>query len=98
MDCGGSVKFAEGLVLSSEDAIRIGWGIELINCTLDFVARLSDIQMDNTEFCILNAVILTYPGKLCDIQLRLERESLITCQMFAVCKTDSPVYAYVSGQ
>jgi hypothetical protein len=59
--CPGSVKFAEGVMLSIEESVNIGWGQDLIKCTLEFIQRLKDIILDRTEFCILNAVVLTYP-------------------------------------
>ncbi len=49
--------------MTPEQSIHIGWGSDLINCTLEFIERLEDISMDRTEFCIMNAVVLSYPGK-----------------------------------
>ena len=57
------VKFAHGIILNPDQSTEMGWGKDLISCTLEFVARLRDIDIDATEFCILNAVVLTYPGK-----------------------------------
>jgi len=57
------VRFAEHLVLKPDEGVSIGWGLDLINSTLEFVARMKCIQMDHTEFCILNAIVLTYPGE-----------------------------------
>jgi len=49
--------------MSAAQCKRLGWGDELVNCTLDFITRLRGIEIDLTEFCILNAVVLTYPGE-----------------------------------
>ena len=56
------MKFAEGIVMTPEQSVNIGWGQELINSTLEFISRLTDVAIDRTEFCLLNAVVLTYPG------------------------------------
>lgn len=63
MDSGGRVKFAEGLELAPEETSSMGWGHELVNCTLEYINRLQDVRLDETEFSILNAVVLTYPGR-----------------------------------
>ncbi|XP_064595637.1 retinoic acid receptor RXR-alpha-B-like isoform X2 [Liolophura sinensis] len=57
----GYIKFAEGLTVPIDYATSIGWGKELITATADFADRLRDIFMDETEFCTLNAIVLTYP-------------------------------------
>lgn len=56
------IKFAEQVVMSLEETQTMGWGKELVNATVDFAVRLSELSLDLTEFCILNAIILTYPG------------------------------------
>ena len=63
MDSEGKVKFAEGLELAPEQTSSMGWGFDLVNCTVEFIGRLKDVRLDLTEFCILNAVVLSYPGK-----------------------------------
>ncbi|XP_025101473.1 retinoic acid receptor RXR-alpha-B-like [Pomacea canaliculata] len=55
------IKFAEQVVMSLEETQTMGWGKELVNATVDFAVRLSELSLDLTEFCILNAIILTYP-------------------------------------
>ncbi|KAL5020303.1 hypothetical protein ScPMuIL_003195 [Solemya velum] len=56
-----SINFAEGLTIPVDIAQNMGWGKELITATIDFSKRLKDIDLDHTEFCILNGIILTYP-------------------------------------
>ena len=48
--------------MSAEESIDVGWGYDLISATLDFIVRLSDISIDHTEFCLINGLVLTYPG------------------------------------
>ena len=62
METSGCVKFADNVVMSEDNSANIGWGQDLVAATLDFVKRLVDIDIDHTEFCLLNAVVLTYPG------------------------------------
>lgn len=61
IDLDGRVNFVEGCELSLDQGAHIGWGKDLINCTLDFVNCLKDVDMDDTEFAILNSIVLTYP-------------------------------------
>ena len=63
MDLVYKVRFADSVLMSADEGVDIGWGKDLISYTLDFVNSLREINMDLTEFCILNAIILTYPGK-----------------------------------
>lgn len=49
-------------MLSANQCTHVSWGHDLLNCMLDFVSRLKYVSIDNTEFCILNAIVLTYPG------------------------------------
>ena len=62
MEYDGRVQFSKSLMMTPEEAIALGWGTDLVSCTLDFVARLREIEMDRNEFCTLNAIVLTYPG------------------------------------
>lgn len=62
MDLDGKVNFVDGCAMSVDQGKHIGWGKDLISCTLDFINCLKDINMDDTEFAILNAIVLTYPG------------------------------------
>ena len=61
MDTTNCIKFAEGLVVPIELAQGVGWGKELINATTEFASRLKEIEIDLTEFCCVNAIVLTYP-------------------------------------
>ncbi|XP_064650885.1 retinoic acid receptor RXR-alpha-B-like [Lineus longissimus] len=61
LDTPDQVRFCEFISMSSEDCVKIGWGFDLINATLDFVNRLKDVIVDRTEFCVINALVLTYP-------------------------------------
>ena len=55
------IKFSEDIVLPLDYCSNLGWGKELVDGTIDFAQRLKDINLDLTEFCILNAVVLMYP-------------------------------------
>jgi len=48
--------------MSPEQCVHIGWNAELVSSLLEFIERLRDIRIDVVEFCLLNAIILTYPG------------------------------------
>ena len=58
----GKVRFADRIVMTIEETLRLGWGKDLLQATLDFVDRISDMVIDNTEFCMVNAIVLSYPG------------------------------------
>ena len=62
LDCDGAVRFAQGLTMSKDSSANMGWGTDLLNCTVEFVSKLREIAMDHVEFCIINAIVLTYPG------------------------------------
>ena len=64
LQCNDSIRYAEGVVVNASNTSDSEWVKELFNCNLTFVKRLKEITMDTTEFSILNAVVLTYPGKL----------------------------------
>ena len=57
----GMFKFAQDIVMSPERCLEIGWGQDLCEYTLEFIGRLRGFKIDVTEFCLLNAVVLTYP-------------------------------------
>ena len=63
METGSCIKFAEGLKVPIELAQKMGWGKELVAATVEFSARLKELNIDKVEFCILNGIVLTYPGK-----------------------------------
>lgn len=64
METSNCIKFAEGLIVPTELAQGVGFGKELVNATTEFASRLKEIDIDLTEFCCLNAIVLTYPGRL----------------------------------
>lgn len=55
------IKFTEDVILASDYCESMGWGKELIDGTVDFAQKLKEINLDLTEFCILNAIVLMYP-------------------------------------
>ncbi|KAK6174040.1 hypothetical protein SNE40_017387 [Patella caerulea] len=61
MNLGNCIKFAEGVVIPIDVAQGMGWGKELINATMEFTGRLQELKIDRTEFCIINAIVLTFP-------------------------------------
>lgn len=61
MDLDNKIKFCEDIVLPLEHCETMGWGRELVDGTIDFAQRLKDINLDLTEFCILNGIVLMYP-------------------------------------
>ncbi len=62
LGCVNEVRFAEGVLLSPDTADNIGWGKDLVTSTLEFAAKLTEIEVDAVEFAILNGIMLTYPG------------------------------------
>lgn len=58
------IKFAEGLVIPVGMAEKMGWGFELVQSTVDFTARLKELNIDHAEFCIMSAIVLTYPDAI----------------------------------
>ncbi|CAL1535243.1 unnamed protein product [Lymnaea stagnalis] len=61
MDLDDKIKFCEDIILPLEHCETMGWGRELVDGTIDFAQRLKDINLDLTEFCILNGIVLMYP-------------------------------------
>jgi len=57
-----AIRFATDLLMSPEQCVHIGWNAELVSCLLEYIERLRDIHIDIVEFCVLNAIVLTYPG------------------------------------
>jgi len=49
--------------MSVSQCRNLGWADDFVTCTLEFISRLRTILIDNTEFCLLCAVVLTYPGQ-----------------------------------
>jgi len=62
VDCPGHLKFALGIILPRSDCTKMGWSLELVDSTLEFVGRLKEVNLDPIEFSILNAVVLASPG------------------------------------
>ena len=63
LDCTDCIHYADGVVVGRGRTSESEWVKELFNCNLAFVKRLKEISMDTTEFSILNAIVLTYPGE-----------------------------------
>ncbi|XP_062611341.1 retinoic acid receptor RXR-alpha-B-like [Saccostrea cucullata] len=76
MDTGSCIKFAEGLKVPIELAQKMGWGKELVAATVEFSARLKELNIDKVEFCILNGIVLTYP----DAQNLMDKQKVILLQ------------------
>ncbi|XP_061189347.1 retinoic acid receptor RXR-alpha-B-like [Saccostrea echinata] len=76
MDTGSCIKFAEGLKVPIELAQKMGWGKELVAATVEFSARLKELNIDKVEFCILNGIVLTYP----DAQNLVDKQKVILLQ------------------
>jgi len=64
LDCVLSVRFCNSLVMSVSQCRNLGCGEDFVTCTLEFISRLRPVAIDNAEFCILCAIVLTYPGEL----------------------------------
>ncbi|KAL3886711.1 hypothetical protein ACJMK2_026690 [Sinanodonta woodiana] len=71
-----SIKFADGLEVPSSMAENLGWGKELVSATLEFTHRLRDLDLDQSEFSIMNAIVLTYP----DAQGVQNKQTILTLQ------------------
>ena len=59
------MKFTENIEIPLEKCFNTQLGTELIKLSLEFITRLKYTEIDSTEFAILNAIVLTYPGELC---------------------------------
>ncbi|XP_070201916.1 retinoic acid receptor RXR-alpha-B-like isoform X3 [Littorina saxatilis] len=55
------IKFADQILIPVDEVQTMGWGKELVNATVEFANKLLELNVDLTEFCILNAIVLTYP-------------------------------------
>jgi len=89
----GYVQIADGLTISEEQAEKLGWGAELVACTVEFVNRLVDMQYDRTEFAILNAIILTFS----DVPGLLDKEAVQSLQrVFLGCLRQYSLSKYPS--
>jgi len=64
LDYEDSLFFAEGVVLHKSVCEKMGWGQELVHATLDFSVRLKELCIDQIEFAMMGAIVLTYPGML----------------------------------
>jgi len=62
LDCVGSVRFCNSLIMPASQCRNLAGGDDFVTCTLEFISRIRTVAIDNTEFCILCAVVLTYPG------------------------------------
>ena len=62
IDCRGAIRFATDLLMSPEQCVYIGWNAELVSCLLELIEQLRDVHIDVIEFCLLNAIVLTFPG------------------------------------
>lgn len=48
-------------MLTISECKDLGWG-DLINATVEFCSTLQDLSLDVTEFCILNGLVVCFPG------------------------------------
>jgi len=49
-------------MMSVNQCRNLGCGDDFVTCALQFISRLRAIAIGSTEFCILCAIVLTYPG------------------------------------
>jgi len=62
LDCVTSLRFCNSLIMSASQCRNLGWGDHFVTCAFEFVSQLRTISVDNTEFCVLCAIVLTFPG------------------------------------
>ncbi|XP_022095882.1 steroid hormone receptor ERR2-like [Acanthaster planci] len=86
------LHFAEGVVLTEEETVKLGWDSELVQSTCTFAKRLSEIKLDYSDFCLLNALILSFP----DAAGLTDKESVTRLQarfmdcFYFYCQTKHP--------
>ncbi|KAL4229607.1 hypothetical protein ACF0H5_012645 [Mactra antiquata] len=64
MNLDESLYFAHNIVVPRSICETMGWGQELVNATLEFAGRFKELNLDRVEFCLMNAIILTYPDAI----------------------------------
>lgn len=75
MEYDDALRFADNIVVPRSVCATMGWGQELVHATLEFAARLKELDLDKVEFVLMNAIVLTYPGNVhlfwvfCQLQL-----------------------------
>ncbi|XP_072049896.1 steroid hormone receptor ERR1-like [Amphiura filiformis] len=55
------IRFGQDLVLSVDDASMLGWSMELLTYTVEYINQLQSLQIDSVEFAVISALVLTYP-------------------------------------
>ena len=50
------------MVLTVEQTAGLGWNRDMITLWEQYVERLQEMKVDHVEFCLLNALVLFYPG------------------------------------
>ena len=54
------IRYTTGDILTEEEALESGFDSELISVTVFFIDQLKSITLDHTEFCVIQAVMLTF--------------------------------------
>ena len=62
MDTPGKLKFFPEFILTLDECVAIGWNRQVCSSNLELVDRFRALDFDLTEFSILSAVVLLYPG------------------------------------
>ncbi|EDO27849.1 predicted protein, partial [Nematostella vectensis] len=58
-----SLMFAKGIILNKPQCLEMGWSMDLTETTLEFCAKLRNLNMDVNEFSCLSGLVLLSPGK-----------------------------------
>lgn len=57
----GSIALTNKIHISEDQAMKNGWGPELVSATLEIVLIMEELNIDETEFAALATIVLTYP-------------------------------------
>ena len=62
METPGRLKISPEFILTLDESVAIGWNRQVCSSNLELVNRFRALDFDLTEFSILSAVVLLYPG------------------------------------
>lgn len=101
MSTPGHIRFSSDIHLTPDECASIGWSKEAALASLKFVQRLQRVQLDQTEFAIVNAVVLFYPDStgLVNRQRVLQiQNTFIECLADYCLHPNSPLNSQIYAQ
>ncbi|EDO39982.1 predicted protein [Nematostella vectensis] len=88
-----SLMFAKGIILNKPQCLEMGWSMDLTETTLEFCAKLRNLNMDVNEFSCLSGLVLLSPDApgVVDKDKVTELQTNVTS-----CLRDYEMYRYPS--